>query len=90
MCVLYGLYLADVFHLYGMHHLYVVPEVVQVINGLILPRIAPAEGVRLRGVGLRLLVLLLGCGQLVMRCQAALLRGVQRQVRVRVREARGR
>ena len=70
-----------------MHDLDIVAEVVQVVDGLILTRVAPSEGVRLGGVGLRLLVL--GCQQLVLSCQAPLLVGVQGQVWVRVREARG-
>ena len=85
MCILYGLDLPDVFDLDGMHDLDIVPEVVQVVDGLILTRVAPSEGVRLGGVGLRLLVL--GCQQLVLSCQAPLLVGVQGQVWVRVREA---
>ena len=59
MCILYGLDLPDVLYLDGMHDLDIVPEVVQVVDGLILTRVAPSEGVRLGGVGLRLLVL--GC-----------------------------
>jgi hypothetical protein len=83
--ILYGLDLPDVFDLDGMHDLDIVAEVVQIVDRLILIRVAPSERVRLGGVGLRLLVL--GCQQLVLSCQASLLVGVQGQVWVRVREA---
>jgi hypothetical protein len=73
--VLNGIDLPDVFDLDGMHDLDIMPEVVQVVDRLILTRVASSEGVRLGGVGLRLLVL--GCQELVLPCKAALLVGVQ-------------
>lgn len=43
VCILYSLDLPDVFDLDGVHDLHIMPEVVQVVDRLILTRVAPSE-----------------------------------------------